>query len=1382
MKIGSNYLINRIMNMRSIKSKSEKSYSKTRHVIQDSGLFDPKFYQKQYRKNIPSGMDALDHYIKIGAESGFAPNPWFETDFYLTSNPDVKDAGLNPLLHFSQHGWKELRAPSPRYDLIWHWIIDNKGDFSAENPMARHCAQYAVAPGEVSVRAPEPLSSDEKTVFVDACRSALSQQDIPESALCLIANYAAQNGLWGIAEEAYHVLILKRPDKIEYKQSLADILERQGRIWQVIDMLEEAAAQGVASAELLFRLGEMRERMARYEGAASSFEKALAANPTLPEWHYRYGYALEQMGRMSAAQAAYGKARELDSKDNASQFGVGVFHQKRGLWKQAAEAYATEAAQKPDDPELWFKLGFAHDRCYEWAKAQYAYSVALSMQLERPYTHYRLGFVLERQEKWREAAGAYRTGADMDAVHRGYWYYRCGYVLEKAGAYAEACSAYLMADKARWGAYRVAGAAVYTEWFPQGQDKRTPSTEIVQGFTGAPTDTAGSYWETLSYEWEGFSRARTQSGMPRMAGHIHARGKISEIAGNWEAAAQAYRSALEISASHEPTWYRDLGAVLMQLGRYDEACEAFRNSRILKRPYGVNVSKYESNKGTKSLMEYCEYLETFPIRRNAILYDSWLGKAIGCNPYAIFRYIIDRPEFSGWTHIWAINDISGIPGEYADRKDVIFVPRNSDAYRRYLATAEYLINNVTFPYWFIRREDQKYLNTWHGTPLKGLGRDVKNESMAHGNVTRNFLHATHLLNPNQHTSDVMMKRHDVDGIYPGKLAETGYPRVDQVVKPDETRRRKVLEELGLKADKPIILYAPTWRGVQGHPQTDCDRVVEDVSAMISEEYQLVFRGHHLMEAALAGKNIPVAVAPQKIDACDLLSIADVLVTDYSSIFFDFLPTGRPIIYYAYDLEEYASEHGFYFDLEDLPGELCAEIEDVREAIMEGLSGQSLKDDSAYRQAQARFCPFEDGNATRRAVEFFFFGSDECVVDRYEDSRKSIIMYNGMFPINGITSSYLSLLNSLEGEDVQISTLFDPAKIGIDPIRIEKFGSMPPGVKRIAHIGPMVMTPEEIWVIEQLRARQVADSQEMRDVQCHAYRREYRRVLGEAKHDTFVNFEGYHAITAHMVAAAPAGIRKVIYLHNDMIGERDVRLPYLQRIFRLYDCYDSLISVSDSISNVNRDSLCSEFHIDRRKFSYCENTIDVKRVLANAQDEVDRDLRPWFGGGVTFLCLARLSPEKGQIKLLRAFSAVLKQRSDARLVILGDGPLRQDLDFLIDELGMGGNVYLGGLRVNPFSALKAADCLVLPSEHEGQGLVLVEAMVLGKPIIATDIVTSRDVLGNDYAGLVENSEEGLRSGMLQFLERGGESHAFDASAYQANAIADFKSVVLGLKCE
>ena len=1335
-------------------------------------MFDAQFYLEKYKDGISSGLSALEHYIDIGSKDGLAPNPWFDTGFYLTNNPDVKDAGLNPLLHFAQHGWKELRAPSRHYDLLWHWIIDNKGNFGAGNPMARHCAQYAIAPDEVIVRAVGPLSADEKILFGDTCRSVLSEQDIPEGALCLLADYAARHGLWTTAEEVLHVLILKRPDNLDHRRSLADILERQGRIWQVIDVLEEAAAQGVASADLLFRLGEMQERRKRYREAASAFGQALALEGDAAYWHYRHGYALEKAGEELPARRAYDAARQADNKHNSARFGVGILHQSRGLWKEAASAYAATAALQPGDAELWYKLGFAHDRCYEWDQAQHAYLVALSLELARPYWHYRLGLVLERQGKWREAAGAYRTAADMEAEHRAYWYYRCGYVLEKAGAYTEACAAYLLTDKTCWSAFKAKGSAVYSEWFPRDAtgmgDQTTAPASVGSALTGELVNLADEHLEAIS-------NVRDRALVHRQAGHAHMLARMMEGHGQLASAAQAYRWALDVSPNHVPVWHGDLGRVLTQLGQYDEACEAFRSSRILKRPFGVDIAKYEADKKNRSLMEYREYSETMPIAERTIFYESFLGASMGCNPYAIFRYIVDHPDFSGWRHIWVVNDNKEIPEEHLHRDNVIFIPRNCDAYRRYLATSEYLINNVSFPYWFSRRDAQKYLNTWHGTPLKGLGKDMKAEFMAHGNVTRNFLHATHLLSPNAHTSDVMMKGNDVAGIYAGKFAETGYPRIDHLVNADAGRKAQLLNELGLEPGKPVVLYAPTWRGAQGKPEVDRERVVADVSAMVGEGYQLVFRGHHFMESALAGLDIPVRLAPQRMDTCDLLSIVDVLVTDYSSILFDFIPSGRPIIYYAYDLEDYAEGRGFYFDMAELPGRLCREMEEVLAAIA-GSLGTSTRDDPVYQQALARFCPFEDGHATRRAVAFLFHDSEESMVHRYDDPCQSIIMYNGMFPANGITASFLNLLRSLEKEDIQISVLVDPARIKIDPVRVQKFEAIPDYVKCLAPTGNLVLTPEESWIISRYNTRNTLETGEMWGVLWQAYRHEYRRMFGEMKHDAFVNFEGYNALMAAIGAAAPENVRKTIYLHNDMIGERDVKLPYLDRVFGTYSRYDHLISVSKTMNKVNLGKVGHEFHLDRNKFTSCDNTVDIDSIVSMAQEPLDEDLRSWFGGGRTFVCLGRMSPEKDHAKLLRAFSGVLRQCPNAKLVVLGDGPLWQDLNRLVNELGIGKSVKFAGLRMNPFPALKAGDCFVLPSNHEGQPMVLLEAMVLAKPIIATDIDGNRGVLGDDYGELVENSEEGLRLGMLAVLERGPRSYAFNAAEYQHNAVMNFRSII------
>ena len=134
---------------------------------------------------------------------------------------------------------------------------------------------------------------------------------------------------------------------------------------------------------------------------------------------------------------------------------------------------------------------------------------------------------------------------------------------------------------------------------------------------------------------------------------------------------------------------------------------------------------------------------------------------------------------------------------------------------------------------------------------------------------------------------------------------------------------------------------------------------------------------------------------------------------------------------------------------------------------------------------------------------------------------------------------------------------------------------------------------------------------------------------------------------------------------------------------------------------------------------------------------------WFSPDFrTFITMGRMSPEKDHEKLIRAFHEFRKTDPTGRLVVLGDGPLRQSLEMLIADLDLSANVLLAGLRNNPFPALARADCFVLSSNHEGQPMVLLEALTLKKPIMSTDIIGARYVLQDGYGLLVENSVEGV----------------------------------------
>ena len=130
-----------------------------------------------------------------------------------------------------------------------------------------------------------------------------------------------------------------------------------------------------------------------------------------------------------------------------------------------------------------------------------------------------------------------------------------------------------------------------------------------------------------------------------------------------------------------------------------------------------------------------------PLERGNILYESFSGNGMLCNPEAIFQAILDAPDLGHLTHIWALSDLrlyNSTVQKYADRPNVRFVRYGSSDYYRALATSEFLVNNATFPPAFSKRPGQVYLNTWHGTPLKRMGYDIEDGALATANIIRNF--------------------------------------------------------------------------------------------------------------------------------------------------------------------------------------------------------------------------------------------------------------------------------------------------------------------------------------------------------------------------------------------------------------------------------------------------------------------------------------------------------------------------------------------------------------------------------------------------------------------------------------------------------------------
>src|SRR5699024_1977938 len=192
---------------------------------------------------------------------------------------------------------------------------------------------------------------------------------------------------------------------------------------------------------------------------------------------------------------------------------------------------------------------------------------------------------------------------------------------------------------------------------------------------------------------------------------------------------------------------------------------------------------YRNGKKKMSLqMRFKMFYEKMQVNKKLVLFESATGYRITSNPLAMFEQMIHDERFEDFTFVWSINDYELIPNKFKNLPNVIFTIRHSNLYYKYLSSAGFLFNDTAFPQFFVRKPEQKYLNTWHGTPWKTLGYDVKTARMDFTNAARNFLQASHLLVPNQYTFDHQVVPYQVSTIYPGELAVTGYPRIDLTFK------------------------------------------------------------------------------------------------------------------------------------------------------------------------------------------------------------------------------------------------------------------------------------------------------------------------------------------------------------------------------------------------------------------------------------------------------------------------------------------------------------------------------------------------------------------------------------------------------------------------
>lgn len=451
-------------------------------------------------------------------------------------------------------------------------------------------------------------------------------------------------------------------------------------------------------------------------------------------------------------------------------------------------------------------------------------------------------------------------------------------------------------------------------------------------------------------------------------GRLPARPRLGRLAGDtW----QPYITlkdhlALRLLARRRPA------RLLRHLVHYATHFRPARNAKLLRRALRKRLDRYRS-RGFKAPV-YNTWLCRLPMRRGSVVFESHMGKCYGDSPRALHEEI--RRQGLRLRSIWSYEDSpTGFPG------DARLVRRWSWRYLWALARAEYWVDNQGFPQHLRKPARTTYLQTWHGSAYKRMGFDETRVRMQNAPLRHRLQQAVHRFD-----HFLVRSEHDVRTLARAyrlpeeRLLRTGYPRNDALFAArarDEAGGRlprpPLAEALGLPDHKKVILYAPTFRGGPGtYRRRRLPLDVARFAERFGDEYTLLVRAHYLEAAKLPGCPPGTVVdVSRHHDTGELLALADVLITDYSSIMFDFVLLDRPVVLFAPDLDTYAATRGSYFDLRRKAPGPVTETEDDLFAVLANLKETDTEYAGARSAFAAEFGGHDLGDAARQVVRRVF---------------------------------------------------------------------------------------------------------------------------------------------------------------------------------------------------------------------------------------------------------------------------------------------------------------------------------------------------------------------------------------------------------------------------
>ena len=366
-----------------------------------------------------------------------------------------------------------------------------------------------------------------------------------------------------------------------------------------------------------------------------------------------------------------------------------------------------------------------------------------------------------------------------------------------------------------------------------------------------------------------------------------------------------------------------------------------------------------------------------PANEKIILFESGNGRNYSGNPRYIYEEILNQGLNDEFKCVWSLIDTDiKIPG------NPVKVRRSYFKFLYYTLRSGAWIFDARHLYYLRKNKKAKYVQTWHGTPLKKLALDMEYMDMNgsqdieryHQEFRNNSLLWQYLISQNPFSSEIFRSAFD----FKGEMLEIGYPRNDILINRNNAEDiDEIKGRFNIPKDKKIILYAPTWRDNQYHDNNEYKFATEmDFDKMhkeLGDEYTLIVKFHYLVKENIDWSRYDnfVIECDAEWDIQELYLISDMMITDYSSVMFDYSILKRPMIFFAYDLDNYKNNlRGFYFDMfEEVPGPICQTNEEMIEFIKNYTEEDyQTQFGEKYKKWSEKFNPFDDGNASKKVIE------------------------------------------------------------------------------------------------------------------------------------------------------------------------------------------------------------------------------------------------------------------------------------------------------------------------------------------------------------------------------------------------------------------------------